>query len=408
MSSEYLRTLNFSLFKAVPDMLKKIVYDEGDWLIDGGGTADGEIGEFDYFVDHMNTQGGRATFRFFHTVLTHAPVKYDEFCNRLNEKLSTYQDYLRQDTCGFVQVSRILERLKVLGIYDNSYIVISSDHGRNVMLESMKTKFSSSGIVSTRAYGYSHVMLMIKPLGSIGEFKQSAKSISLMHVSPLIISSINNTPPEFASERKYFYYNWSAEYHDWSKKTLPPFEGVYVIGASISEPSDWVADDKYISPLLADRLDRILGCGEKLSFGIEESTSLTGRPASYISTGLSYAESWGGRWSDSASVSLYFKLDKTFCTANKLVVKARGLVSPKHRVQRSRVTLNGEEVGYIVITLGDTNPKDYLFNIPVGLLKEDQVNILHFTFENLVSPKSLGINNDQRFLAMGIYSLSFY
>ena len=53
----------------------------------------------------------------------------DADCEFIGVTRATRASYLEQSTCAVAVVTRLLDRLRVLGVYDDSVIVISSDHG---------------------------------------------------------------------------------------------------------------------------------------------------------------------------------------------------------------------------------------------------------------------------------------
>ncbi len=408
--NDYFRALNLSLFKSVPDILKKQVYNGGNWLVHEVNGNDGYIKEFDYFVDNLNVSSGPSTFRLFHTTLTHSPVRYSHSCELLEDNLPpNYKNYLGQDTCGFVQVSRIIDKLKELGVYDNTYLIISSDHGRPSIPTELEDTFLLNKNVSSKEYGYAHATLMIKPLNAGDEFKTSHQPVSLIDIAPLIISDINDDSYDLPHVRKYYHYNWSVEYHNWGKKTLPPFKGVYSVGGDIKDPSSWGLDASYMQNLLSQRLKTTLKCGNTVYFGSSKKRNNGDEldvKSLYHENGLSIIEPWG-RWSDKKNVRFFFKLDNSACKQERIKIKIRGFVTQVHPVQRANVVLNGVQIGEVIINMGKQNPQDFLFDIPPQIAEPGKINVLEFNIENPVSPKSVGFNNDQRLLGLGFESMVF-
>jgi len=402
VNNDYYRALNLSLFSAVPDVLKKQVYRDANWLFSGSSLASSSrhIREFDYLVNNLKVLKGPPTFRLFHTTLTHSPIKVDSHCEMLDENLPrNFENYLKQDTCGFIQASRIIDKLKELGVYDNTYIVISSDHGRPFVPEEIENIFNSSEKnIPFRQYGYAHATLMVKPLNVRGDYKSSHQPMSLMDIAPLITNSINGNSYDILSERKYHYYNWSLG--GWRKKTLPPFEEVYEIGDDIKNPSDWTLDERFMNKILASRTQTALKCNNEILFGSSKNKN------NHHATGLSYAEPWG-RWSNSKKVSLFFRLDRNACSLGKLSMKVIGFVRRRHPSQHSEVFLNNVQIGEININLGEPNPREFSFDIPSKLLRTREINILEFHIKKPVSPVSIGISYDARLLGLGFQSMVF-
>jgi hypothetical protein len=76
---------------------------------------------------------GQKFYLFFHSYLSHAPFFRDENCqiNKTKTALNQFDPFgFRQQLCSFLMLSRLLEVLKSVELYDNSLIVVHSDHGR--------------------------------------------------------------------------------------------------------------------------------------------------------------------------------------------------------------------------------------------------------------------------------------
>jgi len=413
--NEYIQLLDLSLFKSVPEVLKNQVYRDGSWLVreinigSKTGKAELYIKEFDYIVKNLKASNNLSTFRLFHTVLTHSPIKYNKHCELLKKKLKdNFENYLQQDTCGFIQISRIIDKLKELSVYDNTYIIISSDHGRPQIPAEIAKQFSLSDAgVSSTEYGYSHAMLMVKPPNAKGKLKSSHLPMSLMDIGSLVVNSIAGDSDKFnlLHERKYYHYNWS---NNWRDKILPPFDSVYFIGDDITIPSNWALDVKYMKDHLEKRPFSILKCEEKVLFSKRKKNrdGSQGKKNIYYSRGLSKVEMWG-RWSNKKGVSVFFKPEDKECGFEKLSMTIRGFIRQQHPSQHSEVILNETKIGDIVIKLGEQNPRDFTFDIPSKLLKPGEINVLEFHIENPVSPKSLGVSDGIRLLGLGFYSMVF-
>ncbi len=74
-----------------------------------------------------------SNYFFFHSYLSHSPYFRDENC-KLNAEKEAHAEFnpygFRQLVCSFKMVSEFVSQLKKEGIYDNSMIILHSDHGR--------------------------------------------------------------------------------------------------------------------------------------------------------------------------------------------------------------------------------------------------------------------------------------
>ena len=92
---------------------------------------------YDLFLSSSSIGDKPISLRYLHFNLTHNPFLYDQKCVYKGNDKDWYdrnqnkQGILKQSTCGLLKFSRFLERLKKLGIYNESLIVFKSDHGQN-------------------------------------------------------------------------------------------------------------------------------------------------------------------------------------------------------------------------------------------------------------------------------------
>jgi membrane protein insertase Oxa1/YidC/SpoIIIJ len=130
---------------------------------------------YDSFLSSASIGDKPISLRYLHFLFTHSPVRYDEKCTyKGNDKdwfnsNQNKQGLLKQTTCGLEKFSMFLERLKQLGIYNESLIVFKSDHGANA---SYYSEYPDNLYINDNlSWGYSRYksFLMIKDFGSVNE-----------------------------------------------------------------------------------------------------------------------------------------------------------------------------------------------------------------------------------------------
>jgi hypothetical protein len=108
--------------------------------------------DFNKYVDQLTVDDGPSTAHFLHFTHTHYPVELDSECVFRGDDAEWYR--LNQDRegvvaearCALRQFGHFVDRLRKLGIYDQSVIVLKSDHGKPVEygspddIESLKIK----------------------------------------------------------------------------------------------------------------------------------------------------------------------------------------------------------------------------------------------------------------------------
>jgi hypothetical protein len=130
--------LDLTLFRYVPHFLKKEVYHDQTWLLSS------LLGKYDYarhpyfaytssfqdFIDDMSVKRKRPVYKFINLVIPHIPLVVNSDCEYAGKVLPlTREHVLNQSKCALDFFVEFIEKLKILGIYESSLIIINADHG---------------------------------------------------------------------------------------------------------------------------------------------------------------------------------------------------------------------------------------------------------------------------------------
>jgi hypothetical protein len=95
-----------------------------------------EIIEYQNIVDELSVSDKSLSVRYLHFTFTHWPVDFDKNCRFRSEDDGWFEHSqnsagVKQEAiCALSQFAMFVEKLKTLKIYDNSLIVLKSDHGK--------------------------------------------------------------------------------------------------------------------------------------------------------------------------------------------------------------------------------------------------------------------------------------
>ncbi|MGD9021661.1 MAG: sulfatase-like hydrolase/transferase, partial [Lysobacterales bacterium] len=121
--------LDLGLFQATPVFLRKLVFDDGRWLVrrlsKGEPTHSGVL---DLFVSGLRADADQPTYNYFHHAGAHAPLLFDRECNYLGPQKVNQENQREQAHCTLAQLQDLLQALKANGLYDQSMIVVHGDH----------------------------------------------------------------------------------------------------------------------------------------------------------------------------------------------------------------------------------------------------------------------------------------
>jgi hypothetical protein len=410
-SSESLNLLDIFIFKSTPEPLKTHVYNGGDWLLVQSSSYNdyvklGSTGVahliLEKFVDEMSVSDvPKPRYKLIHSFVTHPPYRLKPNCKIAEVDMQRKAPAVDAIQCGMRHLAAILSKIKSLGLYDRSMIIVSADHGAGWLNEELKETFSESEI-SASVVAYASAALLIKPYQSRGPLLYSEVHSSLLDIPTTILSAhginvdytddgVDKGRNIFELEkselrpRDYYHYTWKNEY--WALSTLPPLSNYHIVG-DLKEPESWSFEPEVGEPLT---------CGQTELFSDVQSDVVALR-------GLSAAEHWG-RWSDGSLVILAFAAPSEACGSDTLELELRAYTPPEHPTQQATVFLNGQELGELAFQAGQPMPRRFTFPLPSGLLKQAATNRLHIRIKDPVSPKSLGKSKNSREIGIGFVSL---
>jgi hypothetical protein len=198
-----------SLFKIAPRSLKRWIYAEGAWM--GLSYAwkqreDKYLNNFFSLVslgELSDTSVPRSTFTFITTELTRAPLFVNEdTCipnraltasdPRIRELLQRYKDEdtvaIYQTTkCAVQSLAKFMDWLRVNGIYDNTMVVLASDHGwlsYNPLLGHLRSAKDQ------QRYSMFQAFLMVKDFNVSAPLAESREFISNANVPGILCETI--------------------------------------------------------------------------------------------------------------------------------------------------------------------------------------------------------------------------
>ena len=196
-------------------------------------------------------------FKFYHLNGAHTPFILDENFE-VHKKKDTYENYRKQAKASVKMTEMFLNKLKELGIYDNSLIIVMGDHGAGYRvsekaLESLK---EDTGIeinnnedeVSGKVIGSALPLLLVKPFKEKGDLEISDSPVSTADIPETVFSllgierenafSFFHISPEEKGIRDYNYYSFDS----WTNDYLPTLTSYEICGHSWNG-SSWKKKD---------------------------------------------------------------------------------------------------------------------------------------------------------------------
>ena len=253
--------LDLSLFRHAPHGLKRHVYREQQWLLqarharrpDAAARAERPIGNLAFlteFTERLHAGGDAPVYTFLHLVTPHPPLVTEADCTYSGRpRPHTPESYAAQARCALAALEALWERLRALGLYDRSGIVVTADHGWDVMrpadhpLRGLETPAGPLDGIAADATP----LLLVKPAGARGPLRISGAPTTITDVPATLLdlADLPNTLRRGTSAlsldaaaprpRTYATHNgestWRRPYYD--------LLHVFAVDGRVTDPASW-------------------------------------------------------------------------------------------------------------------------------------------------------------------------
>ncbi|KKB12916.1 hypothetical protein VE25_05005 [Devosia geojensis] len=325
----YAEVVDLFLFRQVPLLLKRAVYDDGQFVVTRNCPQATPVTEQEQDLEvlsrisqHLVVSREQPTFKWIHLWGMHPPARLDADCSGTESHFDG-ASVRAQGRCILGKMADILDQLKAEGVYDNSQIFLISDHGS--LLGFIENQENSS--VPLRVRSSAHPTIAFKDFGATGPLEFDGSPVVLADIYPTILKAVGVSTDKLAlnelfegqhRERFYTFYKSAAEA---TQERLSRAD-TFTISGNVRDNAAWSVEPSEIANIPLGRID--LGTDEALvSANYAFSTEAAGAGYSWV-------------LSNPATV------DGVLPEADTLAISAR-VLSP-HEGQEIRVSVNGREV----------------------------------------------------------------
>ena len=136
-------------------------------------------------IEFSNNKSQQKTFKFFYNSLTHSDWLIDDNCEIVYEFFTGYQGAYNADYCATRLLISFFDKLKQLNIYDETKIIITSDHGHHKLSENIQSKNFQTILPKASA------LLLVKDFNTSGNLKTSMQFMSNMDSYGIMLSGVS-------------------------------------------------------------------------------------------------------------------------------------------------------------------------------------------------------------------------
>ena len=177
-------------------------------------------------------------------------------CDYIGAQRLQRQNYTQQARCGIRRVGAFLDKLRELGLYDSSFIVISSDHGVALPPEGFTGERDVFGGPLSEIAGSALAMLVVKPPQATGPVRISEAPSAISDIPSTIIETLGLKNPfkgtsamkldESAPRpRQFAVYLWNSSL--WQADFFP-YMDVFTVDGGVADSSAWKTEEPIYAP----------------------------------------------------------------------------------------------------------------------------------------------------------------
>jgi hypothetical protein len=256
------KLLDLSLFRVVPHFVKTLVYRDHIWLFQSF-MQTRLSGVVQYFADllflsrlaeTMTVDRGAPVYKMIHVMLSHRPTVGNENCEFDGVRRTNRANVTMQSRCGLIWVIAVLRRMRELGIYKQSLIVLMGDHGAWVPVDGLMNTHENRSGIEPLWVAMATPVLAFKPPGVSSDLQVSDAPTSVIDV-PATISQllgleakfdglpVFSIPDEPLRERRHLFYRYGTNPR--AEEYLYPITEYRVEGNTL-DASAWNIDAQHL------------------------------------------------------------------------------------------------------------------------------------------------------------------
>ncbi|MBR5017912.1 MAG: hypothetical protein IKX50_09350, partial [Spirochaetia bacterium] len=248
-----------TIFQGAPYFLKPVIYNDGGWLIFSRvalfwyvrSHVFSEYSFLDLLPEISNSRSQQNTFKYFHSCFTHIPYGIGKDGNLVDFN-SQYPDEVHKSfifgESAYYTAKKFIslmvaytDWLKANGLYDNTTIIIASDHGNDYSENNPLAPEGIEAVLPRDTFNRLNSLFMVKPAGASGAIQvddtfasngdinaalQNALGLETAYSSSNVHEGVSPRA-DFVSSRSNFRSDGTANYT------------IYQVKDSITDPKNW-------------------------------------------------------------------------------------------------------------------------------------------------------------------------
>jgi len=391
---------DYSLFRLTPHFLKHWVYDDGNWLLSSlvstythvPNTAPEQANMFlEMMTDKAVKSDKTNRFKLIHVKTPHPKFVFNQDCEKIETLRGVSQGFYmeQQSRCALKKLNELLQKYKDMGIYDDSLIVVASDHGARVFDDRSFTGFPSYFELNSAG-----PMFMIKGIGQKAPFRQVNQPFSLIKLfDALVDSSLHHSSYDDLIDKQRLFYAFKNGFKGASG--MMQDAPLYSVGANYQNLESWELKELVVNNCIG------------ISMPLEMTFKSNAREQYCGLFGFGLAEANGaGAWTESVDARIVFNLDHSkieYDNLYRLEITLEPKLYSKRKEFEMSIKLNDKEISSTVIK--EPEVQTLVFDVPAEYFKTSGSQELKFLMPGLKSEHQMDLGSDTKIIGVLMKSI---
>ena len=262
---------DLSLFRYAPHVLRPKIYNNDEWRLQTrlgpGDTRSRRLhpvngaAVLNELAHRAKIVTGEPLYKYVHVGIPHLPLAVDADCRFIGVAARVSRErYKAQARCAVRRVTALLDRLRELGVYDSSLIVISSDHGLGFTpLKFVHDRQLPVGALSMIA-ARSMALLVVKAPGAQGAVRVSYAPTTITDIPATILDALGvahtlegqpalKLAEDAVRSRTFAFYEWDHE--NWAQHYFESLD-LMEINGRLLDGTHWTLTRSIYAPDAGD------------------------------------------------------------------------------------------------------------------------------------------------------------
>jgi len=384
--------LDVNLFRDLPHFLKRFIHNDESWRLSALISKPPTHLSFAHkaflqdYTSKLQIAGSKSAYHFIHVMPPHPPFVTLADGTYAGEALPNTRENYKNEARYVMRVFvEFVQRLKELGVYESSAIVLQGDHGAGFApVVDGTVRYQQAAKVAT--------LLAIKPPRETGPLRISNVPASVIDVPATVLDMVGikrDYPGESLLKLGEDMGRPRLVVYVTERSSAAPVLHPWVVTGTVFDSTSWHEGQ----PLRMQKQLQPYAWGTKLGFGV------AGNGSRYMISGWS-TTSGTVHWNDGTTAMMSFKIKPPERDVRLSMVFFPHVTPGVWDQQRVRMKINGVKVQEVVCSVKESQKSE--LTIPTFVFQDDMM-VIEFEFPDARSQKELGTGRDTRVQAIGMY-----